>query len=224
MFKKFLILLMMPLICLGCKSNGFNLKIRYDQIQGLKQGDRVIFEQNHIGMVKGVIYSNDGFFIVDLVIKKDFAINATEHSRFFIINDPQNNSHKAVEMIQTREGGAPLQDNIILDGSTMSSALFDQLMEGFEKGFEDLKKRFEQFAEDLSKVPESKAFKELENELKCLSDEMKRSGKAMREKIQKELLPRLKKEMEKLRERLRKFGREEELKPLEIEMEKIRKI
>ena len=224
MLKKLLVLLMLPLIFLACTESGLNLKIRYDQVQGLKQGDRVMFEENHIGMVEGVNYSDEGFYLVEIKIKKDFAKAATEHSRFFIITDSQDKSHKAVEMIQTRKGGALLQDNIIVNGSTRSSALFDQLIKGFERGFEDFEKQFEQFSEDLSEIPESEEFKRLENELKYLYEEMKRSGKEMQEKIQKELLPRLKEELEKLRERLQKDGREEELKPLEIELEKIKKI
>ena len=224
MLKKFLVLLLLPLVFWGCQESGLKLKIRYDQNDGLKQGDRVIFEQNHIGMVTGVNYSDEGFFLVEIVIQKEFTNAATEHSRFFIIIDPTDKSHKAVEMIEIRKGGALLRNNVILDGSTRSSALFDQMIIGFEKGLEDFKKQFEQFTEDLSKIPESEEFKRLEDELKSLYDEMKRSGKEVREKIQKELLPLLEQELEKLKERLQKDGREEELKPLEIEMEKIREI
>lgn len=224
MLKNFLVLLLLPLIFWGCQESGLKLKIRYDQNDGLKQGDRVIFEQNHIGMVTGVNYSDEGFFLVELVIQKQFTNAVTEHSRFFIIIDPTDKSHKAVEMIKIHEGGVPLQNNVILNGSTRSSALFDQMIIGFEKGLEDFKEQFEQFKEDLGKIPESEEFKRLEDELKYLYDEMKRSGKEVREKIQKELLPLLEQELEKLRERLQKDGREEELKPLEIEMEKIKEI
>lgn len=224
MLKKFLVLLMLPLVFWGCQASGLKLKIRYDQIDSLKQGDRVILDQNHIGMVTGVNYSDEGFFLVEIVIQKEFANAATEHSRFFIIIDPKDKSRKAIEMIAIRKGGAPLLNNVILDGSTRSSALFDQMIIGFEKGLEDFKKQLEQFTDDLSKIPESEEFKKLEDELKSLYDEMKRAGKEVREKIQKELLPLLEQELEKLKERLQKDGREEELKPLEIEMEKIKEI
>jgi len=224
MLKRIAILLMLPLVFWSCKGSGLNLKVRYDQIEGLKEGDRVISEQNHIGKVAGVFYSEDGYYVADLVIKKDFASAATEHSKFFIIADPENKGKKAIEMIQARKGGTRLQDGATVDGSTKSLVFFNQMRDDFEKGLQDLKKRFEQFSEDLSSVPESEEFKKLEKELERLAEEMERSGKSAREKIQKELLPWLKQELEKLRERLRKFGREEELEPLEIQMEKIMEI
>ena len=221
MLKKILVLLILPFVLLACKENALNLKIRFHQVQGLKQGNRVIFRQNQIGTVKNLLYSDEEFFIVDIAIKKDFADDATEHSRFFIITDPQHKENKAVEMIQIRKGGKPLQNNATLEGSTETSVLLNQLFGGIENGLEDLEKQFEQFSKDLKSIPESEEFKKLEKELKRLAEEMKRSGQAVRQKIKEELLPQLKEEMEKLRKRLHEFGREDEMKPLEIEMEKI---
>ena len=224
MLKRILILLMLPLVFLGCGDDALNIKIRYDQIQGLKEGDRVVFEQNHIGKVTGISYRADSYYVADLAIKNHFANAATENSKFFIIADPQNTGRKAIEIIQTRRGGIPLQDGAIVEGSTKFSAIFSKISADFEEGLEDLEKQFEQFFEDLRSVPESEEFKKLEKELERLAEEMKRSGKLAREKIQKELLPQLKEAIEKLRERLRKLGREEELEPLEIQIEKIREI
>jgi hypothetical protein len=150
--------------------------------------------------------------VVDLAIERHFANAATEHSEFLIIVDPQNRGKKAVEMIQ--EDGATVQ------GSTKSSAVVGQTREDFEKGLGNLKEQFEQFFEDLRKIPESEELKKLEDEMERLAEEMKRSGKSVQEKIQKDLLPRLKEEIEKFREQLQKFGREEELRPLETQMEK----
>lgn len=225
MSKRILIPLMLYLIFLGCKESTLNLKVRFDQIEGLKEGDLVFFEHNHIGKVEGVFYSDDGYYMVDLEIKHDFANAATERCKFFIIAEPHNKKKKAIEMVQTRKGGSPLQDGATVDGSTKSSAFLNLVMrDDFEKGLQDLKKEFDQFSKDLGNVPESKEFKKLEKDLKDLAEDMKRSGKAAREKIDKELLPWLKQEIEKLRERLRKFGREEEVRPIEIQMEEIMRI
>ncbi|MCK4390183.1 MAG: hypothetical protein KAV83_08105 [Desulfobacterales bacterium] len=224
MLKRILILFMLALAFWGCGDSALNIKIRYDQIQGLKEGDRLIFEHNHIGKVTGVSYSVDGYYVADLQIKNHFANAATENSKFFIIADLRNKGSKAIQMIQTGRGGTPLQDGAIVEGSTKFLAIFSKISADFEKGLEDLKKQFEQFFEDLRRVPESEEFKKLEKELERLAEEMKRSGKLAREKIRKELLPQLEEAIEKLRERLRKLGREEELEPLEIQIEKIREI
>ena len=215
---------MVGLVFWGCKESPLRIKARYDQIQGLKEDDRVIFEQNHVGQVTGVFYSEHGHYVVDFAIERRFANAATEHAEFFIIGDPQNEGQKAIEMIQTRRGGSPLQDGATVQGSTKSSAVFGQMREDFEKGLDGFKEQFEQFFEDLRSVPENEEVKKLEKELERLAETMKRSSKSVQEKIQKELLPRLKEEIGKLRERLRKFGREEELEPLDTQMEKIMEI
>jgi len=224
MKKIILLLWVLSFVFLGCKEDVLNLKIRYDQIQGLQEGDRVIFQQNQIGAVKSVFYSEKGFYTVDTVIRKNVATTATEYSRFFILTDPQIEDRKAIEMIQTRKGGSILENNTTVEGSTATSAFFEHFFHGFLEGYEDLKKEFERFSKDLSNIPESEEFKKLEDELKRLKEDMKASGEEVKRKIQEELLPRIREEMEKLKERLRELGREDEMKPLEIEMENMKKI
>jgi hypothetical protein len=220
-----------------------NVKIKFDQIYGLQKGDRVIFQQNHIGNVTEVFYSKEGYYTIGIVINKDFvdaatehsrffiiSINkdfvdaATEHSRFFIISDPRDTDKMAVEITQARKDGSPLKNNSVVEGSSKTSAFVDQILNELLDGFGGLKKQFEHFSEELQSIPESEEFKNLEEELKRLGEEMGRSGEAVREKIQKEVLPQLKEELEELRERLRQFGREDELEPIEIEMRKMTEI
>lgn len=224
MLKKILLLLILPFILLACQEKSLNLKVRFHQVQGLNQGNRVIFEQKHIGTVKNLFHSEENFFIVDIVIKKDFAHHATEHSRFFIITDPLYKEKKAVEMIQIRNDGKRLQNNAIVEGATETSVFFYRLLGGIDDGLKYFEKKFEQFSKDLKSIPESQEFKKLEDELHRLSEEMKQSGESVQQKIKEELLPKLKEEMEKLRKRLHELGREDEMKPLEIEMEKIQNI
>ena len=222
MLKKVLVLLLLPLISIGCKADNLNLTIRYDHVQGLQKGDPVIFEQKPVGTVTGVSYRDNGDYLVSVVIKKDSNAVATEHTRFFIADDPVRQGHKAVEVAQIRPGGSFLKNQATVEGSTRASVFFDQIKGGFEKGFDGLKQKFGQFSKELSKVSESEAFKKLENELKDLAGEIEQSGKAAREEIEQQWLPRFKQELEKLKKRLRKLGREDELKPLEIELERIK--
>lgn len=224
MGKKILLLLLVASVFLGCKETGLNLKVRYDQIQGLNEGDRVIFEQNHVGQVAGIFYSEEGYYLVDVVIRKDFANAATDHSEFIITWDPEKEGKKAIEITQSPKGGTPLTDGATVIGTTRASPRSNQLWGDFGKTLDNLKKQLEEFADDLSKIPESEEFKRLEEELERLLEEMKKSGNAAREKIEKEVLPRIKRELEKLKETLRRLGREEDVKPLEVQMEKLRKL
>ena len=104
MLKRVLMLLLLPLISLGCKADGLDLKIRYDQVHGLQKGDQVIFEQNPIGIVTGVSYRGNGDYLVSAVIKKDSNAVVTEHSRFFIADDPGRQGYKAWQLIARVSG------------------------------------------------------------------------------------------------------------------------
>lgn len=216
--------MIVSIIGLGCEAENLNLFIRFDHIDGLKSNDSVIFETNRIGKVDEVTYTKKGDYLVELMIHKAYTNAVTEHVRFFIVSDPQDNGRSVVEMIQILKGGKPLQNNTVLEGSNKSSAIIERLEKDLEKGMESFRKQFNEFAEELKKIPDSEAFKKLETELENLYDEMKRSGKDVRDLIQKEMLPRLEQELENLRKRLQEKGREDELKPLEIKMEEIRKI
>ncbi len=224
MFKKIIILIIVSFIGMGCEAKGLHLVIKFDHIDGLTSGDRVVFEANRIGSVDEITYTKDGSYLVGLMIEKAFVNAATEDTRFLIVSDPQNNGRKAVELIQTKKGGKPLESNAVVQGSSKSSAIIERMQKDLESQMKDLTRQFNRFTEELKKVPDSEAYKKLEDELTDLYDEMKQSGKEVREMIQKEILPRLEKELENLKNRLHKKGRQDELKPLETTVEKIKKI
>lgn len=212
------------IIGLGCEAENLNLTIKFDHIDGLKANDGVIFEENQIGRVDNVTYTKEGDYLVDVMIYKTYMNAATEHARFFIVSDPQNSEQRVVEMIQILKGGKPLQNNSVLEGSSQSSAIIERLGKDLTKGMESFRKEFNEFSEELKKIPDSQAYKKLEDELDNLYDQMKQSGKDVKETIQKEILPRLEEELENLKKRFHEKGQGDELKPLEIKMEEIKNI
>ncbi len=224
MFRNMLILLSVYFVCLGWFSSDLNLKIRFDQINGLKSGERILFEENAIGKVTDVFYEKDGTYLVDVAINRDFKNAVTGNSRFFIVNDPSDPGSKAIEMITVKGEGRPLEDGAVVEGATRLSALLDKMGDDFEKTMADLKKRFKGFSEGLKEIPENKGIKRLQKDLDQLLEEMKRSGAAFRDKVQKDLAPRLQEEIDKLKDRLRELGREKEVEPLQTRMDEIRKI
>jgi paraquat-inducible protein B len=224
MLKKLLVLMIVSIIGLGCEAENLNLFIRFDHIDGLKSNNGVIFETNRIGRVDKVTYTKEGDYLVEVLIYNAYTNAATEHARFFIVSDPQNSEQSVVEMTQILKGGKPLQNNSVLEGSSNFSAIIERLGKDLTKGMESFRKAFNDFSEELQKIPDNQAVKKLEDELPNLYDQMKQSGKEAREMIQKEILPRLEQELENLKKRFQEKGREDELKPLEIKMEEIKKI
>jgi len=224
MFKRILILSVLALTFFGCMGKDLNIKIKYDKIHGLQEGARVFFEENHIGDVKAVSYREDGSYLLEVAIKRDFVSAATDKSAFIIITDPREKDKKAVEMIGAREGGRPLQNGATVNGTTRSSLLFGKVRQNFDRMLHGLKGQFERFTDKLREIPDREEFKRLEREIQGLADELKKAEKAVRDKINEEILPLLKEELNNLRERLRELGREKEVEPLEVQIEKIRRI
>ena len=118
MLKKIFLLLIISSVMLGCYNRDLNLKIRFAQTEGLRTDDRIIFEKNHIGKVEAISYSKGGDYIADIKIHKGFKKAVTEHSRFFIINDPSEKGRKAIKMVKVAEGGVPLVRGAMIKGST----------------------------------------------------------------------------------------------------------
>ena len=209
MFKRLVVLLILSFIFFGFNPIGLNLTIRFSKVDGLKEDDRVLLGQNHIGNVTRILYTKDGNFLVDIMIKKPFTNAATQHSKFFITGDPQYERRKSIEILQLKDGGEPLKDGATIEGSTEYSALLGQIMDDLGKKLEDLKKQFEKFPDEMRKIQKSDEYKKLKKELERLAEEIKQVEDAARAKIQKEILPRLKQEMENLKERIRKFRQKE---------------
>ena len=224
MLKKLLILMIVTIIGFGCEAENLNLTIKFDHIDGLKANDGVIFEENQIGKVDNVTYTKEGDYLVDVMIYKTYMNAATEYARFFIVSNPKNSEQRVVEMIQILEGGKPLQNNSVLEGYSQSSAIIERLGKDITKGMDSIRKEFNEFSEELKKIPDSQAYKKLEDELDNLYDQMKKSGKEVNETIKKEILPRLKEELENLKKRFHEKGQGDELKPLEIKIEEIKNI
>ena len=224
MNKKLLIMLAVTFLLPACKNDTLDLQIRFDQVQGLKQGDRVLFEQNHIGDVQRVFYTEQGAFLVDVAIYKNFAAAATEYSRFVVVPDPVNTPGKALAMTHLRQGGTALADKAVVEGSTEAAVLVQKIFDSIETGMKAFEEQLNQFSKELRDIPESEEFKRLENEFNRLAEELKQSGRQARDTIKQEILPQLRRDLEDLRQRLRELGREDEIKPLEDKMEEIQRI
>lgn len=224
MFAKISLLLWFSVLSSGCPEGSLDLQIKFEQINGLKNEDRVLFQENAIGRIAEVSYVKEGYFIADVEIKKKYKEAVTGHARFFIVADPEKEGGKAIEMLVVKGGGLPLKSGTVVKGSTRTSALLERMGEEFEKGMAIFDKKMGKFSEEMKSLSEKEEIQRLEKELEQLSKEMGEAVSAFREKMQKDVLPRIEKEIERLKEKLKKSGREKEVAPLEIQIDQMRKI
>ncbi len=222
--KLLLFVLTGVLFVAGCYEKELTFKIRFQEINGLKAEDPVVFEQNQIGKVIGVTYTKEGSYLVDVVIAKEFTHVTTTNSRFFIGRAPQDTARKAVEVVNPSKGGVPLEKGAMVEGSSRTTALLDQFLGGMKDSLKDLEGTLKEMTEPLRKIPDSEEVKRLQKELSDLLETLKQKGASTKKKFEEEILPELQKKMDQLRERLKKFGREKEMDPLEEEMKNLKKI
>jgi archaellum component FlaC len=219
--KQNLYILISALALSGCVSGTLDFKVRYQDASGLRKDDRVLFEESHVGVVKDVKYTDQGDFLVDISIRREFANEATEYSRFYISLDPKLGDRQAVHMVRVKDGGAPIQEDSIVAGTTKHAFLYDQFSAKLRDNLERFELELNSFVESLTRLPESEQIKRLEQELDRLLAELQHLGAEMKHKLKSEILPRIKEEIEELRRRLEALGREDDLKPVDRKMEEL---
>lgn len=222
--KIFLFCLVAVLMGTGCYEKELTFKIRFQEINGLKTEDPVVFEGNQIGKVIGVTYTKEGTYLVDVVIAKEFTHATTTGSRFFVGMDPQDATRKAVQVVNGSKGGEPIEKGVTVEGSARSSVMLDQFLGSMKDTFKDLEGTLEKMTEPLRKIPDSDEIKRLQKELDDLREALKEKGASAKKKFEEEILPELEKKMDRLRERLKEFGREKEMDPVEEKMKDLKKI
>jgi ASC-1-like (ASCH) protein len=217
-------LLLLTLILVGCKSQGVEINVQYEQLSGLAKGDRVLFQENAAGRVVSIQYNDNQTYNVKLNVDTGFAHALTEFSTFHVVDDVGADGHKAIDVRVSRQGGLPLKSGTVVPGARPVDDLADRIKKDLESGFQFFKERIEAFGKDLKQAPETEAYQDLKKSIEALAAEIMKKEKQAREKVKREWLPRIQQELDALRRRLEKLGREGELQPLEAEMERIRRI
>lgn len=186
----------------GCAENDLKFTITYQEIDGLKEEDPILFEGERIGRVAALKRTSEGEYRVEVLVQADFRDAVTTYSVFQILDSPETEGKKAIQMSLTQKGGNPLEEGTVVGGIPAKSSWLEQTEAGLEKGLEELREQYEKFSEQLKKIPESEEFQHLREELQRLGKELKESGDDAREKLEKELLPQLKQKLEELRKKL----------------------
>jgi len=219
--KENLFMIMAALFVSGCVMGTLDFTVRYKEVSGLRKGDRVLYEERHIGDVKEVKYTDRGDYLVEMSIRREFTKDATEYSRFYIDSDPERKDRQSVHMFRTDSGGAPIQEGAIIPGTMKHAALYDRFSAKLRNDLQRLEKELDSFVESFRRFPESEQIKQLEEELDRLLGELRYFGDEAKHKLKNEILPRIRDKIEELRRRLKELGREDDLKRVDRKMERL---
>jgi hypothetical protein len=206
--------------CLG----NLRLTVLYDQTDELKAGDRVIWQEQTIGVVQNVEAGATGRVAAQLQIKGDFREKVTDESRFLIQADPQHYSQKHIEMINLVEGGKPLPNGAEVEGSTYLSLQVERGSRGLAAWSQLLLQELERWQKELNQLPEEEWYQELERQIDYWLSEMGQAGVETRRYFREEVLPRLEEAVRELEKRLRELGKKNEAEILNIKLEELKQL
>jgi hypothetical protein len=205
----------------GCGLGTLDFEVRYQDVSGLRKDDRVLFEERHIGNVTDIKYTSQEDYLVEVSIRREFANEATEYSRFYIGLDPKQRGRQCVHMVRVNNGGAPIEEDSIIEGTTKYAVLYGQFSAKLLDNLERFELELNRFVESFRRLPEGEQIKQLEQELDLLLEELQYFGEGAKQKLESKILPRIKEIIEELRKRLKELGREDDLKYVDGKMEQL---
>jgi len=144
-------MLFTALLCGGCLDNSLTLRVRFQDVSGLKQNDQVYFGKNNIGQVEKVTYTAQGDYLVEVKIAPEFKNAATVDSKFYI--EPfSDQSTMAVIVEQQQPGGTVLEDGLTIEGSKRAGyldAIFDTIRQKADAAGIELNRSLEELQKSL---------------------------------------------------------------------------
>jgi hypothetical protein len=221
MIKTILLSTITAVLIIGCGGTTRDFKVRFSDIQGLRKGDHVLFEDTVIGDVTDVEYTDSGKYLASVSVKKRFASRATDVSKFYIDSEPESADRKAIRVLQTREGGKIIEEGAIVDGQSKYAVVYDQIASQFRKNIDMLESQLDDFLKGLKDLSENEQIKQIETQLDKILAELGDLSLEMKRRLQTEILPLLRKQVEELRRRLEKTGNEGKLKYVDQKIEMI---
>jgi len=221
MIKNIFFLTITALVLIGCIGITHNFMIRFNDIQGLRENDRVFFDKTAIGEVTGIEYTDTGNYLVSVAVENQFSSLTKDSSTFYIDSNPETEEQKAIRIIQIKDGGNIIEKNTIVEGQSKYSAIYGQIANNFRKNIHAMESEINEFVKGLQDLSESEQIKQIERQLDKILTEIKNLSAEMKHKLETEILPRIKEQIEELRRRLKQIGKEEELKYVDQKIETI---
>ena len=211
MIRNFIFSAITALVLIGCIGTSHNFRIRFNDIEELRKNDQVFFDQTPIGVVTDVEYTDTGNYLVKVAVEDQYSSLPKDTSTFYIDSNPENESQKAVRIIQIEDGGNAIEKNATVEGQTKYAAIYGQIANKFRKNVRLMESEINEFFKGLQNLSEDEQIKQLEKQLDKILSEIKSLSAQMKHKLETEILPRIKEQIEELRRHLEEIGKEEKL-------------
>ena len=221
MIRNFISSVIAALVLLGCVGTTYNFKIRFNDIQGLRENDRVFFDKTPIGVVTDVEYTDTGNYLVSVAVDDQYSSLPKDSSTFYIDSNPETEGETAVRIIQIKDGGNLVEKNTVVEGQSKYSAIYGQIANNFRKNIHAMESEINEFFKGLQSLSENEQIKQIEKQLDKILAEIENLSVEMKHKLETDILPRIKEQLEGVRRRLEKNGKEEKLKHVEQKLETI---
>jgi hypothetical protein len=221
MIRNFIFLAITALVLTGCFETTHNFMIRFNDIEGLRKNDQVFFDQTPIGIVTDVEYTDTGDYLVKVGVEDQYSSLPKDSSTFYIDLNPENESQKAVRIIQIEDDGTTIEKNTIVEGQTKYAAIYSHIANKFRKNVRVMESEINEFFKKIQNLSEDEQIKQLERQLDKILSEIENLSAQMKRKLETEILPRIKEQIEELRRRLEEIGKEEKLKYVDQKIETI---
>ena len=166
--------------------------IRFNDIEGLRKNDQVFFDQTPIGVVTDVEYTDTGNYLVKVAVDDQYSSLPKDSSTFYIDSNPENESQKAIRIIQIQDDGNIIEKNTIVEGQTKYAAIYGQIANKFRKNVRVMESEINEFFKGLQNLSEDEQIKQLERQLDKILSEIENLSAQMKHKLETEILPRIK--------------------------------
>ncbi|PID43390.1 MAG: hypothetical protein CSA52_02505 [Gammaproteobacteria bacterium] len=220
----FLFALFSIAVLAGC-SNDLNFKVEYQDGQGLKKGDSVVYGDEKIGAVSDVNYTDQGKIRVDVVVLEKYR-NLARQSALFYISDSKGTDAKVIELVTGQsdqaEQALPIAEGQIIQGNTRVSGLTQKLQNRFGQALQSFSEDMQNQWQEWKSGTIDKQVDQLEKGLDRILKDIENLGKNTRDQIKTELLPMINRQIEALRRHLEELGREKDIDSIDKKMEEIK--
>ncbi len=204
--KRACLFLLVLLAIAGCVQGKHHLTVQFNATGGLKVEDPVVFQQNLIGTVRHILYTDQGKYLVDILVEKEFINALTVDSQFYISRDPTNPEGKALIVEQARPGGTLLADKALVMGTEKLSPLrqiFETMQQKSGEWEEQLNRKLDELRRDYEKKS-TELNRDLDAAITELNRRLVELQEAMREATSSEEMQALRRSAEEILNELQK--------------------